>query len=268
MLDSLAPARRRLVLGVLGLVAVALVAVTIVLAIGHREPRVRPVAQDAQPPVLLVPGYGGSTGDLAVLAAALERSGRTVHIVSLGNHSQGDLHRQADLVERAVRAARDSTGSPSVDLVGYSAGGVVVRVWMADHHGGDVARRIVTLGSPHHGTDVAALAADLGSQVCPLGCRQLATGSALLRSLNRGDETPAGPRWVSIWTRQDKTVVPASSASLRGALDVPVQSVCPGATVSHGTLPSDPAVVEMVLSELGRALPSRPVPGVCTTVSP
>ena len=268
MLDSLAPARRRLVLGVLGVVVAALVVVVVVALLGHRDAGVRPVAQDAQPPVLLVPGYGGSTGDLAVLAAALERSGRTVRVVSLGKRSQGDLHRQADLVDDAVRAVRAATGSPSVDLVGYSAGGVVVRVWMVDHHGGDVARRIVTLGSPHHGTDVAALAADLGSQVCPAGCRQLATGSALLRSLNSGDETPAGPRWVSIWTRQDKTVVPASSASLEGALDLPVQSVCPGATVSHGTLPSDPTVVAMVLSELGRALPARPGAAVCGAVSP
>src|SRR4051812_12535827 len=122
MLDSLAPARRRLALGVVAL-AVALVVAVVAVVFGHRAPQVRPVAQDAQPPVLLVPGYGGSTGDLAVLAAALERSGRTVRVVSLGNRSQGDLHGQADLVDRAVRAARASTGSASVDLVGYSAGG-------------------------------------------------------------------------------------------------------------------------------------------------
>ena len=35
---------------------------------------------------------------------------------------------------------------------------------------------------------------------CPVGCRQLATGSDLLRRLNAGDETPEGPTWVSIWT--------------------------------------------------------------------
>lgn len=267
MLDALEPSRRRFVLGVGALLGTALV-VVLVLALVHRAPGLRPVAQDAQPPIVLVPGYGGSTADLAVLTRALQRAGRTTRIVSLGPQSTGDLHAQASLVDDAVQEVRRATGSESVDLVGYSAGGVVVRVWMADHHGGDVARRIVTLGSPHHGTDIAALGVDLGPRVCPSGCRQLAPGSELLRSLNAGDETPPGPRWVSIWTTQDKTVVPPSSATLKGALDIPVQSVCPDAQVSHRTLPTDPTVVAIVLADLGRSLPERPDSDMCAQVSP
>ena len=65
MLDYLAPARRRLVLGVLGLLGLAIV-VTVLTVVVPRltssDPEVDPVAQDAQPPVLLVPGYGGGTG--------------------------------------------------------------------------------------------------------------------------------------------------------------------------------------------------------------
>ncbi|MGY2875073.1 triacylglycerol lipase [Marmoricola sp. URHA0025 HA25] len=266
MLDALAPARRRFVLAVAGIAVVA-VAVAGGVALAHRAPSVSPVAQDAQPPVLLVPGYGGSTTDLAVLAKALEDAGRTTRIVALGARSTGDLHAQARVLDDAVREVRTSTGSRSVDLVGYSAGGVVVRVWMADHRGGDVARRIVTLGSPHHGTAVAALGADLGARVCPTACQQLAPGSELLRSLNARDETAAGPRWVSVWTSQDKTVVPPSSATLSGALDIPVQSICPAARISHQTLPSDPIVVAIVLAELGRSLPEKPGTDVCAKVS-
>ena len=40
------------------------------------------VAQDAQPPVLLVPGYGGSTTALEVLAGALAGEGRDVVVVT------------------------------------------------------------------------------------------------------------------------------------------------------------------------------------------
>jgi triacylglycerol esterase/lipase EstA (alpha/beta hydrolase family) len=262
MLDRLAPARRRFVLGIGALLVIALVAV-LGLTVVHRDPGVTPVAQDAQPPVLLVPGYGGSTSELGALVAALRADGRTARIVELGHSSTGDLHDQADVLDRAVRDVLDDTGAHSVDLVGYSAGGVTVRVWLADHRGGGVARRVVTLGSPHHGTAVAGLAADVAPDSCPTACQQLAPDSDLLRELNAHDETPAGPLWVSIWTEDDKTVVPPTSGRLTGAVAFSVQSVCPGDELSHAALPSDPAVVATVLLELGRAAPAVPTSAVC-----
>jgi hypothetical protein len=91
-----------------------------------------------------------------------------------------------------------------------------------------------------------------------VGCAQLATNSALLARLNTGDETPDGPTWVSIWTTQDQTVTPPDSARLAGALNLPVQSVCAQAQVSHGDLPRAPLVQQMVLAEL-RAGPPVPL---------
>jgi hypothetical protein len=97
-----------------------------------------------------------------------------------------------------------------------------------------------------------------------VACRQLAQDSDLLRALNAGDETPAGPLWVSIWTTDDHTVVPADSASIEGALDFSVQSVCPTASVQHSDLPRDPAVIAMTVLELGAAAPAIPPAGdVC-----
>lgn len=263
MLDSLAPARRRFVLLVAGLVVIAVILV-VALAVVRRSPTVRPVAQDALGPVLLVPGYGGSTSALEVLAGRLRDAGRDATVVALAGDGTGDLNGQARVLGTAVRAALRRTGASSVDLVGYSAGGIVVRLWIRDDGGGPLTRRVVTLGTPHHGTDTAALAADLSGGACPEACRQLATDSDLIRTLDAGDETPPGPRWVSIWTTDDQTVVPPSSASLSGALDLTVQSVCPGKVVSHGDLPRDPTVDAMVLAELGRTLPATPPTGVCT----
>ncbi len=262
MLDALAPARRRFVLGVVALVVV-LAGTLAVLALVRGTDSVSPVAQDAQPPVLLVPGYGGSTTGLTVLARALTAAGHTVRVVDLGNDSRADLHVQATRLDDAVRAVLADTGARSVDLVGYSAGGVTVRVWIEDHAGGSIARRVVTLGSPHHGTQIAGLAADLAPDECPLACRQLAPDSSLLRDLNSGDETPDGPLWVSIWTEEDKTVVPPSSGALDGSLAFSVQSVCPRDLVSHQDLPSDPTVATIVRLELGRDLPRRPGPSAC-----
>ena len=150
---------------------------------------------------------------------------------------------------QAADAALARTGAESVDVVGYSAGGLVARLWVADGHA-DVVRRVVTLGSPHHGTSLADLAGDVAPGQCPLGCQQMASDSDLLAGLNGGDETPDGPTWVSIWTTQDETVTPPDSARLDGALNLPVQSVCADARVGHGDLPRDPLVQQIVLAEL------------------
>jgi triacylglycerol lipase len=262
VLDGLSPARRRFVLGLAVLAALAVV-VAGVAVWATREETVRPVSQDTPGPVLLVPGYGGGTASLEVLADALRAEGRDVTVVDLPGDNTGDLDRQAVALEKAAILALDRTGARSLDVVGYSAGGVVARLWVRDHGGGSLARRVVTLGSPHHGTDLAGLGGDVAPDSCPEACRQLQPDSELLRKLNAGDETPAGPLWVSIWSTDDQVVVPPSSADLDGALDVTVQSVCPRAVVTHGELPSSPIVVAAVTRELGVVAPAGPGPEIC-----
>ena len=98
---------------------------------------------------------------------------------------------------------------------------------------------------------------------CPEACRQLQPDSELLRKLNAGDETPEGPLWVSIWTTDDRIVVPPSSSELEGAVGFTLQSVCPRAVVSHGELPQDPIVIAAVTRELAVAAPAVPGPEIC-----
>jgi triacylglycerol lipase len=247
LLASLAPARRRVVLATLGLAVVVILVVAGVLTARALD-EVEPVSQDDRGPVLLVSGYGGNLDALAPLASAVEESGRDVVVVPVVGDGTGDLDEQAAaLGERVGGLLAD--GAPSVDVVGYSAGGVVARAWVADHGGDEQARRLVTLGSPHHGTETAQLALDAAG-TCPEACVQLAPDSDLLRALNAGDETPAGPEWVSVWTDTDRVVVPADSARLAGATNVPVQEVCPRSAPSHGDLPGDPAAVALVLAAL------------------
>ncbi|MBB6626381.1 alpha/beta fold hydrolase [Nocardioides sp. KIGAM211] len=263
MLDAMAPARRRLFLVVGGMVVLAVVATAVLLVLRSQRGGVTPVAQDEQGPVLLVPGYGGDTSSLDVLAQALRRTGREVVLVDAPGDGTGDLDAQAEHLASVAATTMRDAGAGSVDVVGYSAGGVVVRLWVADHGGGDVVRRAVTLASPHHGTDLAGLAGDLAPDSCPEACQQLATGSDLVRALNAGDETPPGPRWVALWTTDDKTVVPPSSGALEGATSFSLQSVCPDLTVSHADVPRTPAVIAIVERELGTAAPTVPDSTVC-----
>ncbi|MGY1747966.1 lipase family alpha/beta hydrolase [Modestobacter sp. SYSU DS0511] len=268
MLAGLAPARRRLLLVLLVFVLVAAaVAVAVPLLTGDDDTGPVGTADPERPgPVLLVPGYGGSTESLRPLAERLTAEGRDATVVEVPDGGTGDLRASADALGDAVDAALARTGAESVDVVGYSAGGVIARVWAADG-GAAQARRVVTLGSPHHGTTVADLARSFVPDECGVGCRQLTTDSDLLAGLNATDETPAGPSWVSIWTTVDQTVTPPASAQLAGALELPVQSVCADSQVSHGQLPTDPLVQAMVVAQLQPGDPVELGPDDCATLA-
>ncbi|HEX6756254.1 MAG TPA: lipase [Mycobacteriales bacterium] len=255
MLPSLSPARRRVVL-VAAAVVLAGALAGVLLGVLGRDPVAVPVPQDRPGPVLLVPGYGGATEAVDVLAGRLRAAGRDATVVRLPGDGTGDLAAQAAALDVAASAALARTGAPSVDVVGYSAGGVVARLWAAGG-GRTVARRIVTLGSPNHGSGVAALGGSLAPGACPAACRQLAPDSSLLSRLN-ADETPDGPVWVSIWTSVDQVVTPPDSARLDGALNIPVQSVCATSRVGHSELPTDPVVGSLVLAALAPAAPATP----------
>lgn len=207
--------------------------------------------QNVLGPVLLVPGYGGSQESLEPLAARIRASGRAASVIALPGGGTGDLSAQVEALNQAADKALVA-GAPSVDVVGYSAGGVVAGLWVARDDGAAKARRVVTLGSPLKGTTVASSAAAFVPDACPVACHQLAPGSAELRELARAQVGTRLP-WLSIWTTADQTVTPPDSARLDGAVDVALQAVCGGGAVSHGQLPADPAVVALVLRGLSTA---------------
>jgi hypothetical protein len=182
-------------------------------------------------------------------------------LVSIPGNSTGDLLAQVDVLNGAVDRAL-AAGAPSVDVIGYSAGGVVAWLWVLRDAGAHKARRVITLGAPLHGTRLAAIGTALVPGACPLACQQLAPGSALLRGAERLP-LPAELPWLSLWTEDDQTVTPPDSARLPGAVNVSVQQVCPGLRVSHGQLPSDPVVTGIVLGALSAPVLGAPQPAQC-----
>lgn len=216
-------------------------------------------AQDRPGPVLLVPGYGGSRDSLSELAGRIRRAGRTAEVLTLPGDGTGDLRAQVRVLQRAATDAV-ATGAPSVDVIGYSAGGVVARLWVAGGDGARLARRVVTLGAPLHGTRIAAAGGALVPGACPVACQQLSPGSTLLTDLDGRQVTLP---WLSIWTEDDQTVVPPDSARLPDAVNVPLQRVCPGAVVEHSQLPVDPVVTGLVLRALGTDPLVEPAAGEC-----
>ena len=228
---------RRLVLG-----AGAAIVIAVAIALVAWWPRAERDASRAEVPpgpVVLVPGYGGGTDGLDALAVRLRAAGHTVTVLQLVGDGTGDLQTQAVKLKATVDGLV-SAGATSVDVVGYSAGGVVTRIWAGELGGAAVARRIVLLGSPNHGTALAGLGVALGSSLCSLACQQLAPDSALLKRLDADRDAPAGPQWVSIWTTADQ--------------------------VEHGQLPTDPAVQGLVLRALAATPWTVPGPADCASL--
>jgi triacylglycerol lipase len=244
-LGGLAPRRRAFVLALLGVGAVLLVLIGIAVA---REYRVPPPADPAVPgAVVLVPGYGGNRAAFIALTERLRAEGRRSVIVELPSGGTGDLVTQAATIDDTVRGLLDE-GAPSVDVVGYSAGGVATRVYLDRGRTAPAVRRVVTLGSPLQGAELAAAGGALVPGACPRACQQLAPGSALLTGLATA---PAGVPWLSLWTADDETVTPPDSAELPGTDAVRLQDVCSDATIPHSRLPVDPLAVGLVLRGLG-----------------
>jgi triacylglycerol lipase len=260
-LAGLAPRRRALILA-LATVVVAGAVVLAGTAIARSRASTTPPRPDVLGPVILVPGYGGGRTGLLQMAARIRATGRTAIVLTLPGDGTGDLTAQARTLQAAVAGQRDS-GAPSVDVIGYSAGGVVVRLWLADDGGSGEARRVITLGSPLHGANVAAVGQALLPGACPVACQQLEPGSSLLDRLNA---TPPTTAWMSIWTTDDRTVDPPDSARLAGAVNVVAQDVCPDAVISHGDLPTDPLITGIVLRNIGLAPLTAPTSADCAAL--
>ncbi|HEX3779562.1 MAG TPA: lipase [Pseudonocardiaceae bacterium] len=254
--------RRALLVGVLACCVLAAVVVAVRLSSGGDSAVPAGYPDQSTPgPVVLVPGYGGNTSALNSLAEKIRATGRSAEVLPLPDGGTGDLTVQVRALSSAV-ARELAGGAASVDVVGYSAGGVVARLWVAQDGGAHEARRIVTLGSPLHGARIAAVGANLVPGACPTACQQLAPGSALLRQLD-AQPLPTELPWLSLWSEDDQTVTPPDSARLAGAVNVPVQQVCPAEQVAHAQLPTDPLVTGIVLAALSETAVTAPNPAQC-----
>ena len=154
--------RRRILLGVLA-VAVVVACVVVGLRVSRGQPEAIPGRVGD---VLLVPGYGGSTGSLDQLAARIRQTGRTATVVQLAGNGTGDLTVQAQVLNGYVNRAIGA-GSGPVTVIGYSAGGVVAWLWDVDYGGPARVGTIITLGSPLHGARIPDVLARLAPERYP-----------------------------------------------------------------------------------------------------
>lgn len=258
---GLSPRRRVFVAGMSVVVtAAALLAGLQAGGVFSTQPPSRPAAS-ARTDVVLVPGYGGSRQALDALADRIRHTGMSAQVVTLPGNGTGDLTAQAAVLSTYVNRALHA-GAGRVDVIGYSAGGVVTRWWVTQDGGAQKVQRVITLGSPLNGTRTAAAGNAADPSACPMACQELVPGSTLLTKL-RAAPLGAKPGWLSLWTTDDQVVTPPDSARLTGAVNVPLQTVCRGVVIAHGGLPTSPLVIGIVLRALRAGPLTAPRPADC-----
>ena len=203
--------------------------------------------------VLMVHGYGGSPGELDTMARRLERAGYVTVRVALPEHGLADIRKSEAAVVSAVSTLPRSA---QVDAIGYSLGGIVLRLWLQDR--GFQLQHLIMLATPNGGVRVTAGPATFPETTCrpSNACGQLQPGSGLLRQLL---PTPPHVRYppVVLASTTDGLVSPTSAFALPGAAHLLLQNVCPDARVGHGDFRSDSLVLGVVLQVLSGRPPAQ-----------
>jgi len=126
--------------------ALGAAALSLPLRLLLRHEHFDPSAPD-QTPVVFVHGFLGDPTNFLVLRTYLVSRGAR-NFTSFSYGPRIDYPRLASRLGLTIEAVCAATGSPAVDVVGHSLGGLVGR-YLVDMHGGHRVRRLVTLGAPY-----------------------------------------------------------------------------------------------------------------------
>ena len=230
-----------------------------------------PATAVEQRAVILIPGFKAALGAGTPMETALMNAGFDVQIANVGDMS-GSFRSAAKAINAQGLALRKA-GYVSVDLVGFSAGGLAARAAVTYKPAGTatkVFRRVITVASPLQGADLSALG-DGWAKHCgtAVACAQMKPGSDFLRKLPALPRGVNAPVFYSLWTQDDLVVVPHATSQPAGVMAVHVQQACPGIQnhwTGHESLMSSAFVdltvqaltgrVDSTVSEYGCSLPS------------
>jgi triacylglycerol lipase len=212
-------------------------------------------------PVVLVHGtFGDMTVSWNLISPALARQGYCVFALDYGHRGTGPIEDSAAELRAFVAKVLKATGAAKASIVGHSQGGMMPRYYVKFLGGAAKVDDLIGLAPSNHGTTnpLAPPAGQYGS--CP-ACTQQVAGSAFLRRLNAGDETPGAVSYTQVETRHDEVVTPYTSAFLKPGprtTNVLLQDRCPLDLAEHLGIIYDPVALRWVQNALGRPGPAAP----------
>jgi triacylglycerol lipase len=220
----------------------------------------RPSAARPVPVVLVHGTFADMTVSWNLISPALKASGYCVFALDYGRRGTGPIEDSARELDAFVDRVRAATGAARVSLVGHSQGGMMPRYYLKVLGGTAEVDDLIGLSPSNHGTsNPGALLAE--AALACVSCGQQRTGSAFLRNLNAGDETPGDVSYTVVQTRYDEVVVPYTSAFLAAGprtTNVLLQTRCPFDISDHLAIIYDPVALRWIKNALGRPGPADP----------
>jgi triacylglycerol lipase len=169
---------------------------------------------DSGNPVVLVHGLTDTGTKMRYISDRLRAAGRKTYSIDLQpGTGEAPLELLAKQLEGFINRHLGET--TTLDLVGFSMGGLVTRYYMQRLGGIDRVEHYVTLSAPHRGTIAAYFTGKAG-------CVQMRPNSKFLRDLQTDVTMLAKVKFTSIWTAWDGIILPAHSSCLPVGKDVQI----------------------------------------------
>ena len=164
------------------------------------------MATKQQNPVLLVHGINDTGAVFDKMAFYLREQGLSVYTVDLVPNNGSEVLDK--LAQQVANYVNDTfAAEQSLDIVGFSMGGIVSRYYIQRLGGINRVQRFITISSPHKGTIVA-----YGAWLA--GALQMRPHSDFINDLNSDVEMLKKLNFTSIWTPYDLMILPATSSKL------------------------------------------------------
>ncbi len=116
-----------------------------------------------------------------------------------------------------------------IDILGFSMGGVISRIWIQEMNGFKRTQRFFSVGSPHKGTITAQM---VPAAILP-GIADMKIGSQLNNSLNCFSENLKDVECRSYFTYSDLMVFPGYRAVLPYGISIPIPVLTHKCLIKH-----------------------------------
>ena len=157
-------------------------------------------------PVILIHGIWDTKIIFSKMSSRLTELGWCVHSLNL-TPNDGSLGLASLAQQLADYISQTFHPQQSIDIVGYSMGGLVSRYYVQRLGGINRVQRFITISSPHRGT--------LTAYSLPLpGYLDMRPDSGLLRDLNQDVTMLKRINFTSMWTPFDIMILPSNSSQL------------------------------------------------------